>query len=73
MGQWAQIGLTYDNGDRTDSWCHSKTVVPEGVLSWHVYDLGVAEAGVKNAVVLAPNEVKKAAWEPGNNRYFCME
>jgi hypothetical protein len=25
---WLYIGMTYDNGDATDTWCHSKAPVP---------------------------------------------
>jgi hypothetical protein len=36
-GWWIHVGHTYDNGDMTDTWCHSQVPVPPGLIPDSLY------------------------------------
>jgi hypothetical protein len=48
---WIYIGMTYDNGDKTDSWCQSKALVPTVFTDPTVNQAGISHTE-RNAYVL---------------------
>ncbi|CAB3376951.1 Hypothetical predicted protein [Cloeon dipterum] len=69
FASWDYFGQTRDNGNNTDTWCASGTLVPDGIIPADMYNI---PCGTKNLIVLTPGG-NLTYINPANyiHRYFC--
>ncbi|CAB3376957.1 Hypothetical predicted protein [Cloeon dipterum] len=69
FSSWDYIGQTTDNGNNTDTWCASGTLVPDGIIPADMYNIS---CGTKNLIVLTPGgDLNHINPQNSVHRYFC--
>jgi hypothetical protein len=71
-GWWLYLGHTYDNGDKTDSWCHSQTPVPAGLIPDSAYYPTTSEVA-RGAFMLTRNGFVSVFATSTANALLCIE
>jgi hypothetical protein len=70
LGWWIYIAPTYDNGDKTDTWCQSQTSVPEGLISFAQYSKSFGD--FNSMYVLTPSGIVKVKATEAMNNFLCV-
>jgi hypothetical protein len=71
-GYWTYMELTYDNGNKSDNWCRSHTLVPPELLKDKYYQL--SESGSRNYIALTDDDAItfKGLWPKNKcHQYIC--
>lgn len=73
-GAWSYLQLTYDNGDMSDNWCRSHTLVPPELVSRAFYQVNQLKCGSRSYLALALNaaSLQLGGW-PGASGFFICE
>jgi hypothetical protein len=69
---WIYIGMTYDNGDATDTWCHSKASVPTVLTNPTL--IKSVPCTSRTAFAMGPSGLSKIKVDTENmDRVLCMK
>ncbi|CAB3376933.1 Hypothetical predicted protein [Cloeon dipterum] len=69
FSSWNFFGQTTDNGNKTDTWCKSGTLVPDGIIPERLYNL---TCGTKSLAILTPGGNRSYTAPTSKiHRYFC--
>jgi hypothetical protein len=66
----AYMGLTYENGDKSDNWCGSHTKVPQEMVGPQYYD--TPKCGIRNYFGIGQFGIENLPWVNGLDDAICM-
>jgi hypothetical protein len=71
--KWFHLGLTYSNGDYTDTWCESKKEVASGIIPSSIFENQDCSVRKRTVLVLNPSGFHLANWDNGVDGFICMK